>query len=80
MKVKLVVACQMHRHGGPGLFFCEITGTASQYHNGDFYDAAKSYAEENDWEGSMVAIDEKDGPAALFKLAEDMEWVQGKVS
>lgn len=63
MKLRMIVACQQHRHGGPGIFHCVIEGSAKSYANGDFYDAAKRLASANDWESLMVAIDENDVPS-----------------
>lgn len=68
MIVKVVVAAE--GFNGPDLYFCKVECTEEQYDNGDHYDVAKSAANENGYEGSMVAFDENDDPKALFGLFE----------
>lgn len=66
MIVRMVVAA--HGLDGPDLYFCKVDCSQEQYDNGDHYDAAKSAAKDNDYEGSMVAFDENDPPKPLFDL------------
>ncbi len=66
MIVKMVVAAQ--GQDGPDLYFCKVDCTEQQYADGDHYDRAKEAAEENGYEGSMIAFDEHDPPKPLFGL------------
>ena len=74
----MIVVCQQHKHGGPGMFYCRIEGTSKDLENGDFYDAAKRVAAENDWEQPMVAVDPSDIPELFRDFPKD--FVTGEVT
>lgn len=59
--------------GAPGIHTCAPQVTAEQVANGDHYDLAKENAEDNGYEGPMVAIDAND-PAAR-QLVDSAVWL-----
>jgi hypothetical protein len=68
----MVVACS-NSEGEPDFFFVKVTGEQAQVDHGDFYGAAKEAAEEQDYEGPMVAFDcELD--SAGIAIAEHFTW------
>ena len=66
MLVKVVVAATS-ADGTPDFFACCVECYQHQYDEGEHYDKAKEAAEDEGYEGPMVAFDENDGPAFLFE-------------
>lgn len=64
--VKTVIACT-DAMGTPSFTFSVVRCSKEQYAEGDHYAAAEQQAEEDGYEGSMVAYDENDGPEWLFE-------------
>lgn len=67
LELKMVVAAT-NANGEPDLFFCKVICSEEQYQEGRHYDAAKRKAEQEGYEGQMVAFDERDPPKRLFDL------------
>ena len=65
MIIKCVVACR-NAEGASDFYFCKVECSEAEYDVGDHYDVAEQSAEDEGYEGPMVAFDENDGPEWLF--------------
>lgn len=59
---KVVVLCT-NSEGSPEFYTCTPEVTAEQLETGDHYDLAKESAEDNGYEGPMIAFDANDEAA-----------------
>ena len=70
--IKVVVLCT-NAEGAPEFDTCALQVTQAQYDNGEHYDLAKEYAEDNGYEGPMIAFDAND--AAARQLGDVLAWI-----
>jgi len=72
MKIRCVVAC--HDVNGPNLYFVVVECNQEQYDEGEHYEAAQGYVEENyEVDGPYWVCDERD--ACGMALVQNFEWV-----
>lgn len=70
--VKVVVLCT-NSEGAPEFHTCTPEVTQEQYDNGEHYDLAKENAEDNGYEGPMIAFDAND--AAARQMGDILAWI-----
>lgn len=69
IEVKCCVVCETNH--GPSLLFVKVRLTQELYDNGDHYDMAGEWADDNGCDGLKVVVDEYDPGRKIMTLCEN---------
>lgn len=70
MKVRCVISCR-DASGVPTFAACQVVCDQTEYDEGEHYEMAKAWAEEQRYESVGLVYDQNDGPGWLF---EQFDW------